>query len=121
MLIFGFLTIMKQLYILVFSFFISFGANAQAVLKSNAVYKIVYFRSADGKPKEDRNPTVVMASASQNIISNAAILDHKAKYPYEQSIVAKPAQILFQVADLGIDKQIATADSLAQLASKLLS
>jgi len=113
MLIFGFLTIMKQLYTLIFSLFISFGANAQAVLKNNAVYKIVYFRSADGKPKEDRNPTVVIASASQNLISNAAIFDHKAKYPYEQSIVAKPAQILFQVANLGIDKQIATADSLA--------
>jgi len=104
---------MKQLYILIFSAFISFGANAQVVLKNNAVYKIVYFRSADGKPKEDRNATVVVASANQNLISNAAILDHKAKYPYEQSIVTKPMQILFQVADLGTDKQIATADSLA--------
>ncbi|QXU40403.1 PNGase F N-terminal domain-containing protein [Pedobacter sp. D749] len=104
---------MKQLYILIFSAFISFGANAQAVLKNNMVYKIVYFRSTDGKPKEDRNPTVVLASASQNLISNAGILDHKAKYPYEQSIVTKPAQILFQVADLDTDKQIATADSLA--------
>nr|WP_276903827.1 PNGase F N-terminal domain-containing protein [Pedobacter kyonggii] len=104
---------MKQLYILIFSIFISFNLQAQGVLKKNAVYKIVYFRSADGKPKEDRNPTVVVASASQNLISNAAILCRKAKYPYEQSIVTKPAQILFQVADLGIDKQIATADSLA--------
>lgn len=88
---------MKHLYILTFFLFISFGANAQALLKSNVVYKIVYFRSSDGKPKEDRNATVILASANQNLISNAAILDHKAKYPYEQSIVTKPAQILFQV------------------------
>jgi Peptide-N-glycosidase F, N terminal/Peptide-N-glycosidase F, C terminal len=111
--IFGFLTIMKHLYILVFSIFISFNLQAQGVLKSNAVYKITYFRSADGKPKDDRNPAVVIASAKQNLISNASILDHKAKYPYEQSIVTKPENILFQVADLGVNDQIATADSAA--------
>lgn len=104
---------MKHLYILIFSIFISFNLQAQGVLKSNVVYKITYFRSADGKPKEDRNPTEVIVSINQNLISSAAILEHKAKYPYEQSIVTKPAQILFQVADLGVDKQIATADSLA--------
>ncbi|WP_293305029.1 PNGase F N-terminal domain-containing protein [Pedobacter sp. UBA5917] len=102
---------MKHLYILVFSAFISLNLQAQGVLKSNAVYKITYFRSSDGKPKEDRNPTVVMASVKQNLISNASILDRKAKYPYEQSIVTKPENILFQVADLGANNQIATADS----------
>ena len=111
--IFGFLTTMKHLYILVFSVFISFNLQAQGVLKSNAVYKITYFRSADGKPKEDRNPAVVIASAKQNLISNTSILDHKAKYPYEQSIVTKPENILFQLADLGANNQIATADSTA--------
>ncbi|WP_406823886.1 PNGase F N-terminal domain-containing protein [Pedobacter sp. KACC 23697] len=104
---------MKHLSVLVFSVIISFNLQAQRVLKSNAVYKITYFRSADGKPKEDRNPIVVIVSAKQNLISNGAILDHKAKYPYEQSMVTKPDQILFQVADLGADHQIATADSAA--------
>jgi GLPGLI family protein len=104
---------MKHLYILTLSFFISFGVCAQAVLKSNSNYKITYFRSSDGKPKEDRNPAVVTVSATQNLISNAAILDNKAKYPYEQSIVTKPSQILFQLADLGVNNQIATADSVA--------
>lgn len=109
--IFGFLTTMKYLYTLFFSTFISFNLHAQGILKGNAVYQITYFRSADGKPKEDRNPAVVIASAKQNLITNAAILNHKAKYPYEQSIVNKPDQILYQVADLGADNQIATADS----------
>jgi GLPGLI family protein len=111
--IFGFLTTMKHLYILVFSAFISFNLQAQGVLKSNATYKITYFRSADGKPKEDRNATVVIADAKQNLISNANILDNKAKYPYEQSLVTKPAQILFQIADLSAVSQIATVDSAA--------
>jgi GLPGLI family protein len=104
---------MKHFYIFTLSVFISFGVCAQSVLKSNAVYKITYFRSADGKPKEDRNATVIIASANQNLISNASILDNKAKYPYEQSIVTKPAQILFQVTDLGSANQIATADSIS--------
>jgi GLPGLI family protein len=111
--IFGFFNHMKYFYIFTLSLFISFGANAQAVFKNNSVYKIVYFRSSDGKPKEDRNATVIIASANQNLISNAGILDNKAKYPYEQSIVTKPAQILFQVADLGATNQIATADSVS--------
>lgn len=104
---------MKHFYILIFSVFLSFNLQAQGLLKSNSVYKIVYFRSSDGKPKEDRNATVTIASASQNLISNTAILDNKAKYPYEQSIVTKPAGILFQVADLGKENQIATADSIS--------
>ena len=102
---------MKPLYIFIFSAFLSVGANAQSVLKSEATYKITYFRSADGKPKEDRNATVILADAKQNLISNASILDKKAKYPYEQSVVTKPGLILFQIANLGAASQIATADS----------
>ncbi|RBQ06185.1 PNGase F N-terminal domain-containing protein [Pedobacter miscanthi] len=102
---------MKHLYILIFTIFISCNLQAQGVLKSNAVYKITYFRSADGKPKEDRNPAITIVSAKQNLISNASILDRKAKYPFEQSIVTKPENILFQVADLDVNNQIATTDS----------
>ncbi|MEH3112979.1 PNGase F N-terminal domain-containing protein [Pedobacter terrae] len=101
---------MKHFSILIFSVFVSFNLQAQRVLKHDAVYKITYFRSADGKPKEDRNPVVLITSAKQNLITNAAILDHKAKYPYEQSIVEKPDQILFQLADLSVDNEIASSD-----------
>lgn len=104
---------MKHLYIFLFSLLICLNLQGQGLLKGNANYKITYFRSADGKPKEDRNATVVMVSAKQNLISNASILDHKSKYPFEQSMVTKPELILFQLADLNSDKQIATADSTA--------
>ncbi|MGM9475121.1 PNGase F N-terminal domain-containing protein [Pedobacter sp. GSP4] len=104
---------MKHLYIFLFSLLICLNLQGQGLLKGNANYKITYFRSADGKPKEDRNATVVMVLAKQNLISNASILDHKSKYPFEQSMVTKPELILFQLADLNSDKQIATADSTA--------
>lgn len=104
---------MKQLYTLIFSVFITAFAQAQQALKVNAVYKIVYWRSADGQPKEDRNPTIVIAGAKQNVLSTESILTNKAKYPFEQSIVSKPENILFQVADLGKTNQISTADSAA--------
>jgi len=102
---------MKQLFILIFAFFLSVSLHAQQILKISSSYKIIYWRSADGKPKEDRNATILIAGAKQNLLSNAAILDHTAKYPYEQSIISKPDNILFQVADVGKTYQISTADS----------
>lgn len=104
---------MKQLYILIFFFFITALAQAQKALKVNSIYKIVYWRSADGKPKGDRNSTVVIASAKQNVLSTETILANNAKYPFEQSVVYKPENILLQVADLGKNNQIFTADSTA--------
>ncbi|RYG04098.1 MAG: peptide-N-glycosidase, partial [Chitinophagaceae bacterium] len=102
---------MKQLYILIFAFFISHSVHAQQVLKSGSSYKIVYWRSADGKPKEDRNPTVIIVGERQNLLTNESVLTNKAKYPFEQSIIAKPENIVFQVADLAKDYQISTTDS----------
>ncbi|MCZ4224625.1 PNGase F N-terminal domain-containing protein [Pedobacter rhodius] len=102
---------MKQLYILIFSVFTVVFAQAQQALKTNSTYKIVYWRSADEKPKEDRNPIVVIAGAKQNLLSMESVLANKAKYPFEQSIIVKPENILFQVADLGKSNQISTADS----------
>lgn len=103
---------MKQLYILIFWVFVTAFAQAQQTLNVNTSYKIVYWRSADGKPKEDRNPIVVIAGAKQNILNTESILANKAKYPFEQIIVDKAENILFQVADLGKTNQISTADSI---------
>ncbi|RYD75395.1 MAG: peptide-N-glycosidase [Sphingobacteriales bacterium] len=102
---------MKQLYIFIFSVLISAYSQAQQALKVNAIYKIVYWRSADGKPKEDRNPTVVIAAEQQNLLTNESILAKQAKYPYEQSLITKPGNILFQLADLSKNDQLSTSDS----------
>ncbi|WP_316796506.1 PNGase F N-terminal domain-containing protein [Pedobacter agri] len=102
---------MKQLYIFIFSVLISAYSQAQQALKVNAIYKIVYWRSADGKPKEDRDPTVVIAAEQQNLLTNESILAKQAKYPYEQSLITKPGNILFQLADLSKNDQLSTSDS----------
>ncbi|MFC4141150.1 PNGase F N-terminal domain-containing protein [Pedobacter mendelii] len=102
---------MKQFSLFLFSLFFASTAWSQQKLKPTFTYKITYWRSADGKPKEDRNATVIIAGAKQNVLSMESILANKAKYPFEQSIIAKPENILFQVADLDKANQISTADS----------
>ncbi|WP_231459727.1 PNGase F N-terminal domain-containing protein [Pedobacter sp. Leaf132] len=102
---------MKYIYSLSFIFIFPFLAFAQQKLKPTANYKITYWRSADGKPKDDRNPVIVIAKANQNLITTASIFDGKGRYPFEQSLIEKPSNILFQIADLSSNTQIATADS----------
>lgn len=104
---------MKQVYIFLSLSFFSLIAIAQSPLKANNTYKIIYWKSADGKPVEDRNATVVIAGPKQNLISTANILDAKTKFPFEQSLVSKPDNLLFQIADLNKENQISTADSTA--------
>ncbi|MDN3585278.1 PNGase F N-terminal domain-containing protein [Pedobacter aquatilis] len=104
---------MKPIYSLLFLITIPFLINAQQKLKPGNNYKITYWRSADGKPKEDRNPVVLIASTNQNLITTASIFEGNGRYPFEQNIVEKPSNILFQMADLNKTTQIATADSTA--------
>jgi GLPGLI family protein len=103
---------MKRFYILPF-LLISVVAQAQKALKAKSIYQITYSRSADGKPKEDRNPAIVIVTEQQNLITTQNNEDKELSYPYEQSVVAKPQNTLFQIADLAKQSQIATADSSA--------
>ena len=100
-------------YILLLLFALPTVINAQQKLKPTNSYKITYWRSADGKPKEDRNPVILIASSNQNLITTASIFDGNGRYPFEQSVIEKPSNILFQIADLNKTTQIATADSTA--------
>lgn len=102
---------MKYILLLLFAF--PTVINAQQKLKPTNNYKITYWRSADGKPKEDRNPVILIASSNQNLITTASIFDGNGRYPFEQSFIEKPSNILFQIADLNKTTQIATADSTA--------
>ena len=104
---------MKRFSILCFLLVISVIAQAQKALKPKATYQITYSRSADGKPKEDRNPTIIIVNEQQNLITSQNIQRNGSNYPYEQSVVAKPENILFQMASLTKQSQIAFADSSA--------
>jgi len=102
---------MKQLYILIFFVFTSLGSNAQQALKPGSTYMLTYLRSADGKPKADRNPIVILSGAKQNLLSTESVLAGNSQYPFEQNVISKPENIIFQLADLSKDNQISTADS----------
>ncbi|KQS41855.1 PNGase F N-terminal domain-containing protein [Pedobacter sp. Leaf194] len=102
---------MKQFYLISAAVLSFFCSQAQQVLKADLNYRIEYWRSADGKPKEDRNPSIIIAGAKQNLLTSESILAGKAKFPYEQTVVTKPENILFQLADLGKSNQISTSDS----------
>jgi len=104
---------MKQYSILYFILFTSIVAQAQKALKPKAVYQITYFRSADGKQKADQNPTVVLVTERQNLLTTQNIQNQKSNYPFEQSVITKPENALFQIANLAKQRQIATADSSA--------
>ena len=104
---------MKQYSILYLILFTSIVAQAQKVLKPKAVYQITYFRSADGKPKADQNPTVVLVTERQNLLTTQNIQNQKSNFPFEQSVITKPENALFQIANLAEQRQIATADSSA--------
>lgn len=82
-------------------------------MKPKAVYQITYFRSADGKQKADQNPTVVLVTERQNLLTTQNIQNQKSNYPFEQSVITKPENALFQIANLAKQRQIATADSSA--------
>lgn len=113
MFIFDFLVYMKPYYILFL--LISFPSilQAQATLNSKNTYKIVYSRPSAARPGGDQNAVVVIAHAEQNLISTASILAGKARFPFEQSVIVKPENNLFQVADLSEINKIATEDPAA--------
>lgn len=104
---------MKRLYFFQLFLFISLAVQAQKELKPHATYQIIYSRSADGKPREDRNPVMVVVNQQQNLLTTQNIQRSVSNYPYEQSIISKPENTLYQIASLASQNQIATADSSA--------
>ncbi|SER37925.1 GLPGLI family protein [Pedobacter rhizosphaerae] len=113
MFIFGLLVYMKPYYILLLLISFPFFLRAQSPLNSKNTYKIIYSRLANGKPLDDQQAVVVIACAQQNLISTTSVLANKAKYPFEQTIVVKPSNNLFQIADLSPGNQISTEDPTA--------
>jgi len=88
-------------------------AIAQKPLKPANTYKIIYSRSSNGKIIDEENKTTVLVSPNQNRITSANILGKSAKFPFEQTLIVKPSNVIFQIADLKAGQQISTVDSLA--------
>ena len=95
---------MKKLITIAFYFFAiaSFG---------QANYKITYTKSSNGKIIENQDPVIVFSNSNQTLISSKSILENKATYPYEFSLIDRSTNAINQVAKLKVDKQISTLDS----------
>lgn len=95
---------MKKLITIAFYFFAiaSFG---------QANYKITYTKSSNGKIIENQDPVIVYSNSNQTLISSKSILENKATYPYEFSLIDRSTNAINQVAKLKVDKQISTLDS----------
>ena len=95
---------MKKLSTIAFCFFAiaSFG---------QANYRITYTKSSNGKIIENQDPVIVFSNSNQTLISSKSILENKATYPYEFSLIDRSTNAINQVAKLKVDKQISTLDS----------
>ncbi|MFM7017939.1 PNGase F N-terminal domain-containing protein [Flavobacterium sp.] len=76
-----------------------------------ANYKITYTKSSNGKIIENQDPVIVFSNSNQTLISSKSILENKATYPYEFSLIDRSTNAINQVAKLKVDKQISTLDS----------
>lgn len=76
-----------------------------------ANYKITYTKSSNGKIIENQDPVIVFSNSNQTLISSKSILENKATYPYEFSLIDRNTNAINQVAKLKVDKQISTLDS----------
>lgn len=95
---------MKKISTIAFCFFAiaSFG---------QANYRITYTKSSNGKIIENQDPVIVFSNSNQTLISSKSILENKATYPYEFSLIDRSTNAINQVAKLKVDKQISTLDS----------
>lgn len=91
-------------------FLLLFTATLSAQKKVETL-KIIYLRSSNGKPIENQEPILVFANKSESIITNQKIIDQKADFPVENSIVSREGNLLIQTAKLSSTTEIATIDS----------
>ncbi len=78
---------------------------------SQANYKITYVKSSNGKLVENQDPIIVFSNATQTTLTTQSILDNKAVYPFEFSLINRKTNAVIQIAKLNEHKSIATIDS----------
>jgi GLPGLI family protein len=74
-------------------------------------YKITYTKSSNGKLIENQDPIIVFSNSNQTLITSQSILENKATYPYEFSLIDRKTNNINQLAKLKPNKLIATLDS----------
>lgn len=74
-------------------------------------YKITYTKSSNGKLIENQDPVIVFSNSNQTLITSQSIIENKATYPYEFSLIDRKNNNINQLAKLKANKLIATLDS----------
>jgi GLPGLI family protein len=81
--------------------------------KMPSALKITYTRTSNGKAVENQDPIVVYTDKSQTLVTSKNILDKKAAFPFEQSLVSRKSLHVFLFAQLSKNRSTMTIDSTA--------
>ena len=76
-------------------------------------YKITYLKSSNGSLIENQDPIVVFASSTDTHLTTESILNKKAAFPYEETVVKRASNVFIQMANLNESKSISTKDSIS--------
>jgi GLPGLI family protein len=76
-------------------------------------YKITYLKSSNGSLIENQDPIVVFASSTDTHLTTESILNKKAAFPYEETVVKRASNVFIQMANLNENKSISTKDSIS--------
>lgn len=79
--------------------------------KAPSALKITYSRTSNGNPVENEDPIVIFADKSQTVVTSKNIIDKKAAFPFEQSIVNRQSLFYIQLAQLSKTHTTMTVDS----------
>jgi GLPGLI family protein len=74
-------------------------------------YKITYTKSSNGKLIENQDPVIVFSNSNQTLITSQSILEKKATFPFEFSLIDRKTNNINQLAKLKENKLITTLDS----------
>jgi GLPGLI family protein len=80
-------------------------------LFGQANYKITYTKSSNGKLIENQDPIIVFSNSNQTLLTSQSILEKKATFPFEFSLIDRKKNTINQLAKLNENKLIATLDS----------
>jgi len=76
-------------------------------------YKITYQKSSNGSLIENQDPVLVFANMEHTLLTSEAIVNRKAPFPFEQTIVDRKSNSYSQIAVLNSTTIISSKDSLS--------
>lgn len=75
--------------------------------------KITYLRSSNGTLVENQDPILVFTNTQHTLITSEGIVNKKATFPFEQTLVVRKYNSFIQIADLNEKHSISTKDSIS--------